>query len=299
MRAVVRDTAAATLRLEVEVRPVGTAFEGLATATSDATPNGAAAYVPVNGLQDNTAYHWQARAQGASAWQSYGGNSENAADVRVAVPVAATRLLFTAQPTTTAAGGTIPPVRVAVVDGQGNTITTHTGAVSVRLVNANGATLGGDPNDAALQSGVATFSNLSITQAGSGYHLEATSDGLAPVASTSFAITPGPADHLVFVVEASATRANQAITPAVRVAAHDIYSNVVTSFTDEMFMNIGTNGSPLQNGKLDPAGTHRAASAGIATFEDLRIDQVGVGYTLAVSAAGTRGATSGRFDVTP
>ncbi len=66
-----------------------------------------------------------------------------------------------------------------------------------------------------------------------------------------------------------------------------------------MFMNIGTNGAPLQNGNLDPAGTHRAASAGIATFEDLRIDQVGVGYTLAVSAAGTRGATSGRFDVAP
>ncbi|HYR97402.1 MAG TPA: hypothetical protein VEO58_00200 [Gemmatimonadales bacterium] len=299
MRAVVRDSAGGAVRLEVEVQPVGTAFAGQATGRSAATPSGMSASVPVSGLQDSTDYHWQARAEGAPTWQPYGGNSENAADVRVATPVATTRLKFTQAPTTTAAGATMAPVRVAVVDANGNTITTYTGAVSVTLVNANGAVLGGNPSDAPLQSGVATFSNLSITQAGSGYQLEATSAGLAAVPSPPFAITPGSPDHLVFLQDPSNVRVNQAITPAVRVAVHDVYSNVVTSFTDVMFMNIGTNGAPLQNGNLDPAGTHRAASAGIATFEDLRIDQVGVGYTLAVSAAGTRGATSGRFDVAP
>ncbi len=300
VRAVVRDTTGAgTVRLEVELRPVGTGFLDQATDSSDPTPSGGRAYVRVSGLADNTGYHWQARAVDQSGpigtWRTYGGNPESAADVHF--DVVATHLAFTSPPATTTAGATLPPVQVALVDAQNNTVTTFTGTITLTLLNAGGAVLGGSTDMSAV-SGVATFSDLSITQAGSGYRLEATSDTLSGVTSGSFAINPGPADHLVFLVEPSNTRPNQAITPAVRVAVHDVYSNVVTSFTDVMFMNIGNDGSLLKNATLDPAGTHRAASAGIATFEDLRIDQLGSGYTLAVSAAGTRGATSGRFDVT-
>ena len=64
-------------------------------------------------------------------------------------------------------------------------------------------------------------------------------------------------------------------------------------------MNIANDGSVLKNATLDPAGTERAPSAGIATFEALKIDQVGLGYTIAVSAAGPRSATSNSFNVTP
>lgn len=301
IRAVVRDTSqAGTLRMEVELRPVGTAFLDQATDASDPTPSGARAYVRVSGLADNTAYHWQARATDAAGpvgpWRTYGGNAETATDVRF--DVSTLRLTFTSPPATTTAGATLPPVRVAVVDAQNNPVTTFQGTVTLTLVNAGGAVLGGSL-DMSTTSGVATFSDLSITQAGSGYRLEAASDGVAGVTSTSFGINPGAPDHLVFLTEPSNTRLNQAIAPAVRVAVHDVYSNVVTSFTDVMFMNIDTDGSLLKNATLDAAGTHRAASAGIATFEDLRIDQLGTGYTLGASAAGTRGATSGRFDVTP
>jgi len=66
-----------------------------------------------------------------------------------------------------------------------------------------------------------------------------------------------------------------------------------------MFMNIGKDESVLGNATLDPAGTQRAASAGISTFEDLKIDEIGLGYTIAVSAAGTRGTSSSPFDVNP
>lgn len=293
-----------TLHLEVEARAVGTAFSGEATDQSGPRAGSGPMFVRVGGLEDGSAYHWRARvangAGGASAWLAYGDNPEGVADLRVALPAAANRLTFVQQPTTTTAGATtMAPVEVSVVDGQGNVVTSFSGAVSVRLLNANGATLGGNPNDIPMQSGVATFSTLSMTQAGSNYRLEATTDGVTAATSASFAITAGPPDHLVFLQEPSDVALNQAITPAVRVAVHDVYSNVVTSFTDVMFMNIGNDGSLLKNATLDPAGTHRAASAGIATFEDLRIDQLGAGYTLAVSAAGTRGATSGPFNVTP
>ncbi|PYP48689.1 MAG: hypothetical protein DMD45_17300, partial [Gemmatimonadetes bacterium] len=69
-----------TLRLEVEVQPVGTAFTGAATGMSDPVANGAPAFVALTGLANNTAYHWQARARDqtgrASAWTTFGANAE-------------------------------------------------------------------------------------------------------------------------------------------------------------------------------------------------------------------------------
>src|SRR5205814_5164447 len=73
-----------TLRLEVEVQPVGTAFTGVATGASDSLAAGAAAFVAVTGLANNSAYHWQARTVDqtgrASAWTAFGGNAETDAD---------------------------------------------------------------------------------------------------------------------------------------------------------------------------------------------------------------------------
>ncbi|PYP73909.1 MAG: hypothetical protein DMD25_15905, partial [Gemmatimonadetes bacterium] len=130
LAAVVQDTnAAATLRLEVEVQPVGTAFQDQTTAVSDPAVAGTRAFVWVGGLQDNTGYHWQARvvdATAASAWVAYGGNAENAADVRVALPVAVNHLEFTQPPSTTTAGETMAPVDVTLKDGQGKVITSFT-----------------------------------------------------------------------------------------------------------------------------------------------------------------------------
>ncbi len=73
-----------TLRLELEVRPLGVAFTDSATATGTATANGAVVSVSVSGLVENAAYHWQARAldqtSRASAWVPFEGNAEDQAD---------------------------------------------------------------------------------------------------------------------------------------------------------------------------------------------------------------------------
>ena len=41
------------------------------------------------------------------------------------------------------------------------------------------------------------------------------------------------------------------------------------------------------------------AAAGVASFEELKIDQLGVRYTLDASTNVTKDGTSGPFDVTP
>jgi hypothetical protein len=78
------------LRLLVELRPVGVAFTGVATDTSGAVASGATATVGVPGLSEDTGYHWRIRTLDqtgrTSAWKSFGGNPESAADFHVAVP---------------------------------------------------------------------------------------------------------------------------------------------------------------------------------------------------------------------
>ncbi len=61
-----------------------------------------------------------------------------------------------------------------------------------------------------------------------------------------------------------------------------------------MTVAIGTNPG---GGTLSGARTVTAV-AGVATFDDLSIDKVGTGYTLAASSAGMTGATSSTFTVT-
>ncbi len=163
------------VRLEVEVKPVGTAFVDTATVASTAVPRGTVATATVTGLADGVGYHWQARAVDetgrASAWVPFGANAESVPDFRVAL--SATQLAVLTQPSTTSAGSAIAPaVQVAVQDLSGNTITSFTGTVTAAIgsESPNRGPLSGTTAVAAV-AGVATFSNLRLHKAGSGYTL--------------------------------------------------------------------------------------------------------------------------------
>src|SRR3989441_2332818 len=119
-------------------------------------------------------------------------------------PPAATRLAFTVQPSGTTAGSTIaPPVKVAAQDGAGNTDATFSGSISVALgTNPSAGTLSGTQTVTAV-NGVATFSNLSIDKAGTGYTLMATATGLTGATSAAFNITAAPAAPSGIVLDQS------------------------------------------------------------------------------------------------
>jgi len=78
-----------TLTPEIEIKPVGQAFDGTGTQTGVAQAYSGSVLtgsVTVSGLSTNTTYHWQARVQGTGgngAWVSYGGNAESASDVGI------------------------------------------------------------------------------------------------------------------------------------------------------------------------------------------------------------------------
>jgi len=104
-------------------------------------------------------------------------------------PAAASRLVFTVQPTSTAAAATITPaVEVTARDAFGNVATGFAGNVTLAIgSNPDGGTLGGTASVAAV-AGVATFASLSINNAGVGYTLVAGAGGLAGATSVTFDI---------------------------------------------------------------------------------------------------------------
>jgi photosystem II stability/assembly factor-like uncharacterized protein len=75
------------LRLQVEVKPVGTAFTGVVSCQSAPVASGTATTCPVNSLASGESYHWRLRTVDAlgtpSVWASYATNNESQADFTV------------------------------------------------------------------------------------------------------------------------------------------------------------------------------------------------------------------------
>src|SRR5207248_3287350 len=146
---------------------------------------------------------------------------------------AAAKLFFTVQPSNAAAGAAITPaVQVAIQDAQGNTVTTATTSITVAIgTNPASGTLAGTTTVAAA-NGVATFSTLSLTSAGSAYTLTAAPTVLtAAIPYTTLFRSVGPAAKLVFTVQPSNTAVRAAITPAVQLTVQDAQGNTVTTAT--------------------------------------------------------------------
>src|SRR5260370_41410799 len=162
-------------------------------------------------------------------------------------------VVFTSQPTTAAAGSVIvPAVQVTALDAFGNTVTSFTGSVTVAIAGgtgALGAQLSGTKTVTAA-NGVATFSDLSINKAATGYVLAASATGPTSVASSAFAIGPGAAARLAFTVQPVSTTAGTTMTPAIQVTVQDASGNTVTSATIQVTGAIGPN---------PPGGTHTGA----------------------------------------
>jgi len=135
-------------------------------------------------------------------------------------------------------------------------------------------------------SGVATFSDLRIDKAASGYTLAATASGLAADRSTPFTVGPGPASVLVFMVQPHNTAPLAAIQPPVQVTAFDAFGNQASDFTGTVRIALGHNGSLSGSASLSGT-TNQSAVKGVATFSDLSINQASVTYYTLTAAFGT------------
>jgi hypothetical protein len=206
------------------------------------------------------------------------------------------KLSFGQQPTNTIAGTSVDPaITVRVLDVRDELVTSFTGSVSIAIQNnpANGTLSGTRQVDAV--GGIATFSDLSIQRAGSGYTLRATAGGMTQATSTSFSVIPAPASRLEFSQGPTNVEAGRVFSPPVTVRAYDAFDNHATGFGNQVRMTIDTNPS----GGILIGSDVIIASNGVALFDDLRIDKIGTGYRLRAEADRVGSIVSSAFNVVP
>jgi hypothetical protein len=213
--------------------------------------------------------------------------------------VAATRLVVASQvPGSVVAG--LPffsPLIIEAQDGLGNVDRTFSGLVTL---SASAGPLGekvGGMNQVFAQNGVAIFSGLTLSTAGAGAVIQATSFGVSPTTAGPIAVVAAPATKLAFVTEppdhAEAGTAFGAI-----VAAEDSNGNVDTNYSGQITLALSTN--PTTTTLL---GTPTVdVSGGMGTFAGLIIDkatpQGGAAYKLGASSGSLTGDTSSAITIT-
>jgi len=173
----VQTSATNTITLAIGTNPGGGTLNGATTVTAI---NGVATFTGLSINKTGTGYTLTAAASGLTATPSGTFNI---------TPGTASKLVFGVQPSNTSAGASISPaVTVLVEDSNGNVVTTSTATVLMAIgSNPSSGTLGGTVSVNAV-AGVATFSNLSINNSGTGYTLAASSGGLTGKNSNSFNI---------------------------------------------------------------------------------------------------------------
>src|SRR2546422_117416 len=190
-----------------------------------------------------------------------------------------------------------PPVQVTVQDSTGRVTLRDTLVTLSLAANPSGDSLRGKKQVRSV-NGVATFDNVRLDKAATGYRLTAAAPELHPDTSSAFSVMPAPATVLAFTVPPGATMQDSAIKPPVQVTAYDSLGNKATNFTGSIQLRIGTDGSISKKAAL--SGALAPAVAGVATFPNLRIDSVGVGYTLTAAFGSAAPVdTSVSFDITP
>ena len=273
----------AEVTLAIATNPAGGTLSGTLTVAAIA---GVATFSGLTIDRSGAGYALAATASGAAA------GSSASFDV-TAGP--ATRLAFTAQPTSTFQGSAISPaVEVSARDAYDNPVTGFTGDVTLAIgTNPTGGTLSGTTTVAAV-AGVAAFPDLRIDSAGSGFTLVANASGLASDASGPFAVVRlEQFTRLAFAIQPSDAVAGQALAPAVTVTALDQVGNPATAFAGTVTIALAANPAAATLS----GGTSAVAVAGVATFDDLRLDKLGSGYRLRASAAGLVPDTSAAFAV--
>ncbi len=262
--------------------PAGGSLSGT---TTQAAVAGVATFSELSIDKAGTRYTLAATAGGLN------GDTSSTFDITVGP---AAKLGFFGQPTTAPIGAIIsPPVQIEIQDEGGNRVTSATNSVALAIgSNPGGGTLSGGGAVPAV-GGVATFSNLSVNQSGTGYTLVATAPTLIADTSTAFDIVSVP-DHLAFLVQPSNATAGAAISPSIEVEIQDVANNRVASATNSITLAIANNPS---GGTLSGTNTI-AAVAGVATFSGLSINKAGVGYTLQATSGALTATNSTGFNIT-
>lgn len=178
---------------------------------------------------------------------------------------------------------------IQLADAQGQPVALAGVSVSAAIATGPGQ-LGGTIQATSNASGVATFTDLTIT--GTGQHvLQFTAPGLTPVQSASLDVTALPATQLLVTQQPGGAVSGMAFTqqPIVQVANAQGQPVAGSGVSVTAAIQSGA-------GTLTGAATVTTNAGGAATFTTLTLSPAG-DYTLVFSAANLASATSASFTV--
>ncbi len=208
------------------------------------------------------------------------------------VDITATQLAISTPPPALVTATAPFSLAVAAEDSSGNVDPTFAGPVTLSLAaNPGGATLSGTLTAVAV-GGVATFHNVSINNAASGYTLQATAAGMAAATTGAFgALATGKATQLVVTAAPPASVA--AGSPfGLTVKAEDFLGHTDSSFTGPVTIADA-------NGVLGGTLTVNAV-AGVATFPpELSLGQAADDDPLTLTTTGSMQSATLDIAVTP
>jgi hypothetical protein len=306
------------LRLQVEVRPVGTPFTG-PTHSSDPVPDGGPLQLLVGPLPNSTSYHWRARAVDqtgdTSIWVAFGGNPDSATDFRVAVlqfpdPPGALEQRQSTDLSPIAVGGAAVSNTIVITGVVSDPDTSQMVQLEVE-VELVGQSFTGQPGYRSpfVPRNSTASATIGPLVANTSYHWQARARDNAgrtgawvpfpiapanPETDPDFTYQVEPPVQLVFSVQPTTTRANVPIVPAVQVTALDGNGQTRTGFTGAVNMTLEPS---FYGGKLTGTTTVNAVS-GVATFSSLTVNKPGFGYRLrATTVQPSLTVVSAPFDV--
>lgn len=210
----------------------------------------------------------------------------------VTVRQAVSALHFRQQPGNVNAGDTLrPPVTILLLDSGHRVVTDTAVAVTLALgTNPGGATLGGTTTVTTV-AGIATFRDLWMVKAASGYTLVATAPGQDSVASGGFNVAPGP-PVLSFIVQPGTAEGRVRFDPPPQVAAaEDKFGNPTPEVFVTLMLFTSPTGEELEGRATMPTVDH------VATFDTLSLDLPGDGLVLQASSGASAPVLSNPFSV--
>jgi len=209
------------------------------------------------------------------------------------------KLAFVVQPPASIVAGSAirPDISVAIQDENGNTVTDASDEITISLASnpAEGKLAG--PLTRNAVNGIATFTDLFINKAGTGYTLSATvaNSGLTAAISTPLEVKPGQPQSMSFVTQPSTSVAGSPLAQ-ISIAIKDASGNTVNTATNQITLTLAGNSS---GATLVGNSVSAAAAGGVATFSGISILKAGSDYRLFALSGGLGQTVSQSFSILP
>ena len=198
----------------------------------------------------------------------------------------ASQLAFQQIPGPGIAGVALGSMAIALLDQNGQVVTSDNSTVTISIASGPGGFSAGSTLTVAAVNGVATFSNLILTVAGS-YTFKVSDGNLANTTSNSVTINAAAAAKVVFQQVPGSGTSGLALG-ALTVAVQDQYGNVITSDSSSITLSVVTG----PGGFSTDSTLTVAAVNGVATFNNLVLSTIGT-YTFSAVDQSLTQAISG------